>query len=199
VVETVARVSRSRCITTWTWTQSDGRHFGEVPRTMELCDYKGATGDHFENCSAEMVEMVYDLRTLRIYTPPIQHGHQRWRNGRSRDVSPQARNMKQVSVDGLHHKDPKNPKTVFHRIYTSVAYQNDGPKSGGGVSSFSTEAQFTGDRNCRRRTQNEFMWVTENGGFFRMPRWRQDMGRNLASATCLDIQSLESIPQRNRS
>ena len=164
--------------------QSDGRHFGGGAQDNgTLVTTKGRRGDHFEMLGGDGGWMVYDpADATHLYASYYNMGIQRWRNGRSRDVSPQAPKHEAESVWMVYiTMDPEDPKTVFTGSTRVWRTKNDG-KKWRAVSPVLDGSSITAIEIAAADSKRIYVG-TENGGFFRSLDGGKTWGANLASAT----------------
>jgi photosystem II stability/assembly factor-like uncharacterized protein len=164
--------------------QSDGRHFGGGAQDNgTLVTTKGRRGDHFEMLGGDGGWMVYDpAEATHLYVSYYNMGIQRWRNGRSRDVSPPAPKHEAESVWMVYiTMDPEDPKTVFTGSTRVWRTKNDG-KKWRAVSPVLDGSSITAIEIAAADSKRIYVG-TENGGFFRSLDGGKTWGANLASAT----------------
>jgi photosystem II stability/assembly factor-like uncharacterized protein len=164
--------------------QSDGRHFGGGAQDNgTLVTTKGRRGDHFEMLGGDGGWMVYDpAEATHLYASYYNMGIQRWRNGRSRDVSPPAPKHEAESVWMVYiTMDPEDPKTVFTGSTRVWRTKNDG-KKWRAVSPVLDGSSITAIEIAAADSKRIYVG-TENGGFFRSLDGGKTWGANLASAT----------------
>ena len=165
-------------------SQSDGRHFGGGAQDNgTLVTTKGRSGDHFEILGGDGGWMIYDpADVLHFYASYYNMGIHRWRNGRSRDVSPPAPKSETDSAWMVYiTMDPGDPKTVFTGSTRVWRTKNDGKKwrpvspdlDGSSISAI----------EIAPADSNRVYVATENGGFFRSLDGGNTWSANLASAT----------------
>src|SRR5882724_2125637 len=164
--------------------QSDGRHFGGGAQDNgTLVTTKGRSNDHFEVLGGDGGWMIYDPADQNhFYASYYNMFIQRWRNGRSRNVSPQAPKHEAESVWMVYiTMDPEDSKTVFTGSTRVWRTKNDG-KKWRAVSPVLDGSSITAIEIAAADSKRIYVG-TENGGFFRSLDGGKTWGANLASAT----------------
>jgi photosystem II stability/assembly factor-like uncharacterized protein len=165
-------------------SQSDGRHFGGGAQDNgTLATTTGRRNDHFEVLGGDGGWMIYDpADALHFYASYYNIGIHRWRNGRSRDVSPPARKDEAESVWMVYiTMDPGDPNTVFTGSTRIWRTKNDG-KKWRAVSPVLDGSAISAIEIAPADSKRIYVG-TENGGFFRSPDGGNTWSANLASAT----------------
>src|SRR5438034_11572169 len=112
-------------------SQSNGRHFGGGAQDNgTLVTTEGRRDDHVEMLGGDGGWMVYDpADATHLYASYYNMGIQRWRNGRSRDVSPPASKSEADAAWMVYiTMDPNDPNTVFTGSTRVWRTKNDGKK-----------------------------------------------------------------------
>jgi photosystem II stability/assembly factor-like uncharacterized protein len=164
--------------------QSDGHHFGGGAQDNgTLVTTDGRTNDHFEVLGGDGGWMIYDPADAKhFYASYYNMAIHRWRNGRSRNVSPPVRRDEAEAVWMVYvTMDCQDSDTVFTGSTRVWRTKNDGkkwravsPVLDGSVISVIEVAPADSKR----------IYVgTENGGFFRSLDGGNTWSPNLAGAT----------------
>ena len=165
-------------------SQSNGRHFGGGAQDNgTLVTTEGRRDDHFEMLGGDGGWMVYDpADATHLYASYYNMGIQRWRNGRSRDVSPPASKSEADAAWMVYiTMDPNNPNTVFTGSTRVWRTKNDG-KKWRAVSPVVDGSSISVIEIAPADSKRIYVG-TENGGFFRSLDGGATWSANLAGAT----------------
>jgi photosystem II stability/assembly factor-like uncharacterized protein len=164
--------------------QSDGRHFGGGAQDNgTLVTTDGRSDDHFEVLGGDGGWMIYDPADAKhFYASYYNMAIYRWRNGRSRKVSPPAPQHESDSVWMVYvTMDCEDPNTVFTGSTRVWRTKNDG-KKWRAVSAILDGSAISAIEVAPADSKRIYVG-TENGGFFRSTDGGNTWSANLASAT----------------
>jgi hypothetical protein len=164
--------------------QNDGRHFGGGAQDNgTLVTTDGRSDDHFEVLGGDGGWMIYDPADMEhFYASYYNMAIYRWRNGKSRNVSPPARKDEAESVWMVYvTMDCQDPYTVFTGSTRVWRTKNDG-KKWRAVSAVLDGSPISAIEVAPADSKRIYVG-TENGGFFRSTDGGETWSANCASAT----------------
>jgi photosystem II stability/assembly factor-like uncharacterized protein len=164
--------------------QSDGRHFGGGAQDNgTLVTTDGRSNDHFEVLGGDGGWMIYDPADVKhFYASYYNMAIYRWRNGRSRNVSPPVPRHEADSVWMVYvTMDCQDPDTVFTGSTRVWRTKNDG-KKWRAVSPILDGSAISAIEVAPADPKRIYVG-TENGGFFRSVDGGEKWSANLAGAT----------------
>jgi photosystem II stability/assembly factor-like uncharacterized protein len=165
-------------------SQSDGHLFGGGAQDNgTLVTITGRSNDHFEVLGGDGGWMIYDPADQNhFYASYYNMFIQRWRNGRSRNVSPPVPQDEADSTWMVYvTMDPQDSDTVFTGSTRVWRTKNDGKKWR--VVSPDLDGSSISAIEVAPADSKRVYVGTENGGFFRSRDGGETWSANLASAT----------------
>jgi len=165
-------------------SQSDGHLFGGGAQDNgTLVTITGRSNDHFEVLGGDGGWMIYDPADQNhFYASYYNMFIQRWRNGRSRNVSPPASQDEADSTWMVYvTMDPQDSDIVFTGSTRVWRTKNDG-KKWRAVSPDLDGSSISAIEIAPADSKRVYVG-TENGGFFRSRDGGETWSANLASAT----------------